>query len=510
MLLRPDSYKKGVVKSTFFNILAKGLGFVNSLIIIYLFGSGAKTDLYFVILSTGIVITSFVNSIDSLVIIPESMRLRENKGQQAERNFLNFFIRLYLGIGILLLMIVFFFPDFFYSLFSKYDRSFLESEQMLLRLSALLPPIQLITNFFISIMASYRYFTTPMIVGLINSTISIITLLIIRDTYSTVGALAALVVGNLINLIWIVRHFHKNMGWRFFSGSSIPPRRVVHNIGMMQLNVLPITIRSLSTVYFVSGLGAGIITSLNYGQQLALIPELLVVTQILAVVGIKFNELSSKQDKEGLNNFFQQIQSLLIFIAMPVGIFMALTGGEIVKVLFSYSKKFDQESAKSMALVISFIALTLPARALDLCMTKLVMSQQKIKQGVAYGVLTHVFITILVIAGVVAGGLKGYLIATVVGYYVILPAIYYFLLKRIAPFIDYTHWLTRSVPFVLTNAALFIGIYFFKTEFLHNLPALVVLGITGVLYAGILLIVNAGFLKYVPATEMLGKLIFKK
>lgn len=510
MLLRPDSYKKGVIKSTFFNILAKGLGFINSLVIIYLFGSGTKTDLYFVILSTGIVITSFINSIDSLVIIPESMHLRENKGQETERKFLNFFIWMYLAIGLLILAVVFFFPTFFYSLFSKYDTGFLESELTLLRLSAVLPPIQLITNLFISIMASYKYFTTPMIVGLINSTISIITLLIIRDTYSTAGALAALVFGNFINLIWIIRHFHKKMGWRFFSHSAVPSRRVFFNIGMMQLNVLPITIRSLSTVYFVSGLGAGIITSLNYGQQLALIPELLIVTQILAVVGIKFNELSSKQDKEGLNSFFQQIQSLLLFVAMPLGIFMALTGREIVNVLFSYSSKFDQDSGKSMALVIAFIALTLPARALDLCMTKLVMSQQKIKQGVAYGVLTHIVITILVITGVVTGGLKGYLIATVVGYYLILPAVYYLLLRRIAPFIEYAGWLKKSLPFILINAALFTGIYFFKTEFLHNLPPLAILAIVGILYAGILLIINDGFLKYVPARETLRKLILKK
>lgn len=505
-LLRPDSYKKGVIKSTLFNILAKGLGFINSLIIIYLFGSGSKTDLYFVILSTGTVITSFINSIDSLVLIPESMRLRQKSGEEAERHFLNFFVWVYAGIGIILFSIVFFFPSFYYSLFSKYDQTFLDSEGLLLRMSALLPPIQLVSNLFITIMASYRYFTTPMIVGLINSTISIITLGFIQERYSIAGALAALIAGNLVNLIWIIYHFHSKLGWRFFQKSPFPPRRVFGNIFMMQLNVLPISIRTLSTVYFLSGIGAGVITSLNYGQQLALIPELFLITQILTVVGIKFNELSAKGDGQQLNIFFQKIQRMLLFIAMPVGIYVALSSDEIITLLFSYSSKFDKGTASNMALVLTFVALTLPARALDLSLTRLVMSQQRIKQGVAYGVFTHIGITLLVIIGVLSYGLKGYLTAMLMGYCLLLPCVYYFLLKRIAPFIEYKRWFKESLPFIACNLAVYGLMLLFKRSVLGGVNALLVISLIGVIYAAVGLFINVKLLNYVPLDNLLRKL----
>ncbi|MBK7882973.1 MAG: hypothetical protein IPJ81_03525 [Chitinophagaceae bacterium] len=46
-LLKAESYKKGLILSTGLNILAKGIGFINTLIIVYFFGSNSTTDIYF-------------------------------------------------------------------------------------------------------------------------------------------------------------------------------------------------------------------------------------------------------------------------------------------------------------------------------------------------------------------------------------------------------------------------------------------------------------------------------
>jgi peptidoglycan biosynthesis protein MviN/MurJ (putative lipid II flippase) len=103
------SYTKGLVTSSFFNVLAKGLFFCNSILISYLFGAGNNTDLYFFVAALFVLIGNYVNGVDLLVIIPECMRLREKEGIKKEIRFLNFFLFLYLGIGTLISIFIYLF-----------------------------------------------------------------------------------------------------------------------------------------------------------------------------------------------------------------------------------------------------------------------------------------------------------------------------------------------------------------------------------------------------------------
>ena len=129
--IKAESYRRGVISSTLFNIAAKGIGFINSLLIIYIFGSGLDTDFYFLILATVTLITSFINGVDLLILVPEAMRLRVNEGDRAEKSFLNFFILGYLVIGLLIALLIFFAPIFFYSIFSKYEPAQLDNQEMM-------------------------------------------------------------------------------------------------------------------------------------------------------------------------------------------------------------------------------------------------------------------------------------------------------------------------------------------------------------------------------------------
>lgn len=46
-LFQFESYKKGIVLSTIFNILNKGLVFLSSLVVAFYFGTQLKTDIFF-------------------------------------------------------------------------------------------------------------------------------------------------------------------------------------------------------------------------------------------------------------------------------------------------------------------------------------------------------------------------------------------------------------------------------------------------------------------------------
>ena len=103
-LIKAESYTKGMALSVFFNIISKGILFLLTIIIARSFGSDIKTDIYFFVFATMILFSSFINNIDTAVLIPESMRLREKEGDEKAATFLNYFLLIYLVIGILLLL----------------------------------------------------------------------------------------------------------------------------------------------------------------------------------------------------------------------------------------------------------------------------------------------------------------------------------------------------------------------------------------------------------------------
>ena len=78
-LIKAESYTRGMTLSVLFNIISKGILFLLTIIIARYFGSTIKTDIYFFVFTTMILFSSFINNIDTVVLIPESMRLREKE-----------------------------------------------------------------------------------------------------------------------------------------------------------------------------------------------------------------------------------------------------------------------------------------------------------------------------------------------------------------------------------------------------------------------------------------------
>src|SRR5574337_1257270 len=102
--LRSESYKKGILSSIALNVIAKGLAFVNSMVVAFYFGAQSKTDVYFYCYATVSLLVGFIGSLDNSVLIPEAMRIREQENAKKATEFLNFFLYLYSGKGLLIVL----------------------------------------------------------------------------------------------------------------------------------------------------------------------------------------------------------------------------------------------------------------------------------------------------------------------------------------------------------------------------------------------------------------------
>ncbi len=446
-MLKSESYKKGLVFSTGLNIIAKGIGFINSLVLVYYFGTSISTDIYFYVLAVALLITNTINGIDYLVLIPEAMRLREQEGEKNSQHFLNFFTWIYAAIGIIIAILILLAPILFYSFFSKFDASSLEHNKNMLYIGCILIIFQLLNNFLNAILVSYKYFTIPILTGLINSIFSITLTLILHKTVGVAGTMLGITAGYFINFILLVVLLKKYQHWDFFSFRMMKNKIVWKNIGLVEINILPVWVRNYITLYLLTGLGSGIITSINLGQLLASLPEVFILAQISAIIGIKFSELSSKKDYKETTNLLVDMINTLFTLLIPLAVVMAVCNKEIIQLAFQRGN-FTENSTSVTAFCFFYFSLLIPSRIYDIIFTRLFTSFQVYGLSTLIAVTGHVIITVITYFAITNFKLTGYFISQMIGYYLIMPALFYIILLIKLKKIE-TKNITRSFLFVV-------------------------------------------------------------
>lgn len=494
LLKEQQSYRKGIIESTLLNIFSKGVGFFNSILLIYLFGTNFKTDLYFLVIAAVGFIASFLLGVVSSVIIPEAMRIRHQDGEDAGQGYINFFFWSFLAISFLFVLIICFAAPFFYSLFSKYSVAELSPNRDFLLLSAILFPLNFMTNFLIFVMSSYKYFSAPMLASLINSCISIFFLIALKDVFGFTVTILAVAAGAMINLIWLFLYMKKKIRWNFFLFRK-PSRKNWYNIFLMELNIIPVSFRSFVNIYLLSGLGAGVLTSYNYGMQIALIPEMMIITQVAAVTGIKLNELSAQNNLDAINALFFRIMKPLFFIMLPLAITIFLLSEEIVDVLLMFKKDETVSLNNTIAAFMACFAVTLPARALDIIISNIVIAQQKIRQAVGAAIFLHLSSISLTIIAVLIYGLYGFFVVIPLIYVIFMPVFYFYFTKKTIPFVHLAAWFRQSTIYFSGLLCAGVGLFFLKRYLLSSLEAISNIIIIFFLMACIVIGINK-FIRY--------------
>jgi putative peptidoglycan lipid II flippase len=427
-LIKTESYKRGVIVSTFLNVFTKGIGFLNTLIIAFYFGANTGTDIYFYILSVAMLITSTINGIDYLVLVPQSMKIREQKGEHNAQLFINFFIYTYLVIGFILAVAGILAPVFFYTLFSKYDVALLNSNHKLLYLGSVIILFQLINNLLSAVLTSYKFFTASIICGFINSAFSILFTVFFHQKLGITGTMFGIAVGYCINFFILIFILKRYQNWNFFAFSIMKDKVVWKNIGLMQINILPVWLRSYFTIFFLTGMGAGIITSLNLAQMIAALPEMFILTQVASVMGIKFSELAAKNDVLQTNILLINILKTLFIIIIPIALVMAIANKELIQFAFERGS-FSKNSITTTAFCFFYFSLLLPAKIFDVLFTRLFTSFQLYGISTLFAVIAHAIITTVVYLLTSHYQLQGYFAAMLIGYYIIIPVTFLFIIK---------------------------------------------------------------------------------
>lgn len=498
-LIRSESYTRGTTLSVLFNILSKGILFVMTIIIARYFGSDVKTDIYFFVFGAMLLFSGFINNIDAAVLIPESMRLRENEGKEAAERFLNFFLFVYLGIGILFTLLMYFFGTQVYGLISKFPEKDIVRYKTYFWAGSLFFIFHLLTNYINAVLTSLKYFSIPMLISSIKSLVAIVCIFLLKANYDVLSVFLGGLISYALNLFILLLLLKRNVGWQFRFKRVPIRKRAWNNILYSELGQAATLASNLFPLYLLSGFGSGVISLMNYGKNIADIPNTLVTTQVSNVSGIKLNEEVNRQDLTAMNETFLKTTKLLVFFLVPMGFFLFAFATPLVE-LFYRSRQFSTGAINESAFFLKLLAVSLFITGINTMVTRVFIAVQAIRQAFIYQVtLNLVLIAVTWICTRIYGAYgyaAGILVVNLLNYFGM-----YFICKKIVPAINYTSLLSYCAVILVINGLITAGLLLLAKYVVAGNFSTVVTGV--LIYSLILLLLN----KLLNLNSELGQLL---
>lgn len=475
-----------MVLSVLFNIIAKGILFLLTVLIAFFFGSDIRTDIYFFVYSSMVLLAGFVNAIDTAVLVPESMHIREKEGDLFAMAFLNRFFRIYLLIGLAFTLLMVFFGTGIFSAISRFPKEEVLRYKNYFLLGSLGFIFLLLTNFLNAVLTSLKFFTVPMIISAINSCLAIAGIVLLHERYDVLSVFIGTLVAYAINLVFLLLLMKGNAGWNFFTHPMAIGKKTKNNIVFAELGQLATVASNFLPLYLLSGLGTGIISLMNYGKNIADIPNTLVTAQISGVSGIELNEQAARGDGAGMKNTFQQTGRLLLFLLIPLAAYLFVFSEPLVRLLY-HRGNFNEESVAGAARFLQLFSVTGFVIGINALVSRVFMAVQAIRLAFIYQVLINALLIILIWFLTREYGALGYPYALILGYSLNF-LLMFFICRQLRVDIHYAGLFSYTTVLLLINGAIAAGFYYVLPG-LHLAPMLQLL-IGFFVYLILLLFIN--------------------
>lgn len=406
-LSKKESYRRGVLLSTLVNFLVRTTGFLVSLAMAYIFGTGTDTDLYFYSIGLVTLLAGFGGLLTQAVIIPEAMRLSVQNGKGAAMAFLNFFLYIQVGVGGLISVVAVIDPVGVVSVLSRFTSHTILGHAQVVYLSLLLLPLSILSVYLCEVLSSERHFTLSMLSSLMAGLTTLVSVALLHKPLGITSVLVGQIAGSALQLVFVGYLMIKKLAWLFSPCHAAITTAVRRNVFFALAGNSASLLASWVPLYLLSGFETGILSSVNYGQRIADMINMLLSAQIISVVGIMLNEAHARRDWEGLNAAFLSAIRVLLFILIPVSALGFLYADGIITVLLERGA-FDTGSARWTSDFFRYLVLLNPFLAINAVVGRLFMSGQKIAEAFRYQIGINVLFTATMFVGVSLYGPMAY------------------------------------------------------------------------------------------------------
>jgi len=359
----------GIFKETFYissiHLSTKILGFLEKLLIAYIFGASEVSDAYFFSFSVFIIIFDFFNESTSPALLPEYVKCRSS---EKRRELLNSAFSYLLTTGILLSFIIFFFSPWIIENFSDFPPVTAEITISYLRI------ISLGIGFVIASISTYLFINAgqkflPASMGDLMFKLTGSALILYTFIDKNVGLLPlaiGIAVGSLMKLSTHIIYLRKR-GLKPSLDFNPGMKKVLKLSVPMIIGIFFAKFRIIFDNYLVSGMAVGSVTALQYGYR---VMEFGIVVLLEPFSTVIFPEFVRLIDKTEL--FIEKISSglkLLLTIFLPVSVLAYIFRLEIITILFGRGA-FEQADILITSAAFSYYALSMSFICIDLLLSR--------------------------------------------------------------------------------------------------------------------------------------------
>ena len=388
-IFKEYSYKQGAALSVGSTLVWKLLSFINSILIAFYFGTKAKADIYFYILSVFGLVLTFTNSLNDNVLIPQAMFLRGKDEKQAQ-SFLNLFLFIYVFCIVLIIVLGFIFPVQIFDLFSKFSVDFLGKDVLILQLSFIYISLYIFCNFMLDIMYMYRIFSVNFLLPL-NALVPMAVLVLFHNVLGLKAMLIGFSCSYLVQIITCLVIMKRKLNWSFKISQISFESRLKDNIITNQILVLANFGIGMLPMYLMSSFHSGIISSYAYSRQLSDAPTEIVTSKITNVYHIQLNEDAAAKNYDDLNRNYLKANYLILFIMVPLALFTCYFAPDIVNLFFKRGE-FDAQSSSNVVKFLRPMMILLITTVLTPFAGSLIASTRKIRESFWYMIFRDIVI----------------------------------------------------------------------------------------------------------------------
>lgn len=412
-LFKPNTYKTGFVWTVGLNVAARGLNFLLGVLLARSFAP-ASTDVYLFVWSVIGLVLICTSTINLLAASPGYIKLKETGKIHEAAMLNNALLNVYIFPLLLISVVIFFFPYFVFSNTTGFDYKQLLACETMLRLSGLWLILFIVNNFLGNILLSNKFFAASLIGQVIIGLIAVLFFVVLKKEYGASAFFWGHMAGNIVALVFQVAVIRKHIPFKFSPFYFRFPPAVVKEVLTVLSTTVPTMISNFMVVYFLSKMGEGSVSSYNYANNLSNLPDVILLSQITSIAGIKMSEISVTFDNTLLFNTYSFLCRHMFFLMSGIAVVVIVAGPDIISII--YGHKMEPHVFDLSVLALSILVIALPVKSLDIMNNRLFASLQGLSKILKYS------FPIKIIGIILLFGLASFLGFTgVMLYFVIMP-----------------------------------------------------------------------------------------
>ncbi|MDI3298019.1 MAG: murein biosynthesis integral membrane protein MurJ [Bacillota bacterium] len=418
--------QRGMARATLtilvITVVSKLFGFAREAAIGAVFGATRVVDAYLVASNIPILFFAAVNAAATSVIIPNYAHVRESEGERAALRYANAALALMtaglLAVTLLSELLTPWLVGLMAPGFGPAERA------LTVRLSRILLPallFQSLAGWAAGILESNQHFAAPSAIGIPYDVLIVLGALVggipVAARWGAEAGVLFLAGGTLLgslSQVLIQLPVLRRYGWRL-QWAWEPRHPAIVASGRMLVPVLVNSAAGAVNLFvdrlLASGLAAGSIAALNYGNRLYGVPAGLLVMPLVTVLYPTFSAQTAAEELDAFRNGVRRGLGLIGAVALPAMVGMVLLRADIVRVVYERGA-FDARASAMTAVAFAFYGLSLLGGGWSLLLSRAFWSLRDSLTPMWVGVTTVVVNVGLNLALVRVMGLGGLALST--------------------------------------------------------------------------------------------------